>query len=66
MGKKGRIFKTRWFTRFADKEGITDGELREVILIKRNCGFTREQQKQILPCRIVNSPTLLKRANTLK
>jgi hypothetical protein len=31
MSKKGRIFKTTWFTRFADKEGITDGELREVV-----------------------------------
>ena len=24
-----RIFKNTWFTRFADKEGITDGELKE-------------------------------------
>jgi hypothetical protein len=24
-----RIFKNTWFARFADKEGITDGELRE-------------------------------------
>ena len=26
-----RIFKNAWFTRFADKEGITDGELREMV-----------------------------------
>ena len=26
-----RIFKNTWFTRFADKEGITDGELRELV-----------------------------------
>jgi len=26
-----RIFKNAWFTRFADKEGITDGELRETV-----------------------------------
>ena len=26
-----RIFKTTWFTRFAAKEGITDGELRELV-----------------------------------
>ena len=26
-----RIFKNTWFARFADKEGITDGELREVV-----------------------------------
>jgi hypothetical protein len=26
-----RIFKNTWFTRFADKEGITDGELREMV-----------------------------------
>jgi hypothetical protein len=26
-----RVFKNTWFTRFADKEGITDGELREVV-----------------------------------
>ena len=26
-----RIFKTTWFTRFAGKEGITDGELREAV-----------------------------------
>jgi len=26
-----RIFKNIWFTRFADKEGITDGELRETV-----------------------------------
>lgn len=26
-----RIFKTTWFTRFAGKEGITDGELREIV-----------------------------------
>ena len=25
-----RIFKNAWFNRFADREGITDGELREV------------------------------------
>jgi hypothetical protein len=26
-----RIFKNTWFTRFAGKEGITDGELREMV-----------------------------------
>ena len=26
-----RIFKNSWFTRFADKEGITDGELVEAV-----------------------------------
>ena len=26
-----RIFKNTWFTRFADKEGITDGELKEAV-----------------------------------
>ena len=26
-----RIFKNTWFTRFASKEGITDGELREAV-----------------------------------
>jgi hypothetical protein len=26
-----RIFKNTWFARFADKEGITDGELREMV-----------------------------------
>ena len=26
-----RIFKTTWFTRFAGKEGIADGELREMV-----------------------------------
>ena len=26
-----RIFKNAWFSRFADKEGITDGELREAV-----------------------------------
>jgi len=26
-----RIFKNPWFTRFAGKEGITDGELRELV-----------------------------------
>ena len=26
-----RVFKNTWFTRFADKEGITDGELREMV-----------------------------------
>jgi hypothetical protein len=26
-----RIFKNTWFTRFADKENITDGELREAV-----------------------------------
>jgi hypothetical protein len=26
-----RIFKNTWFTRFAGKEGITDGELREIV-----------------------------------
>jgi len=31
MSKKKRIFKNTWFTRFADKEGITDGELREAV-----------------------------------
>ena len=26
-----RIFKNPWFSRFTDKEGITDGELREIV-----------------------------------
>jgi len=26
-----RVFKNKWFTRFADKEGITDGELKEMV-----------------------------------
>ena len=26
-----RIFKNSWFTRFAEKEGITDAELRELV-----------------------------------
>ena len=26
-----RIFKNTWFTRFAGKEGITDGELKEAV-----------------------------------
>jgi len=26
-----RVFKNTWFTRFADKEGITDGELLEIV-----------------------------------
>ena len=26
-----RIFKNTWFTRFAEKEGITDSELRELV-----------------------------------
>jgi hypothetical protein len=26
-----RVFKNRWFARFADKEGITDGELKEAV-----------------------------------
>ena len=26
-----RIFKNTWFNRFADREGITDGELREMV-----------------------------------
>ena len=26
-----RIFKNSWFARFADKESITDGELRELV-----------------------------------
>ena len=26
-----RIFKNTWFTRFASKEGITDGELKEIV-----------------------------------
>jgi len=26
-----RLFKNTWFTRFADKEGITDAELRETV-----------------------------------
>ena len=26
-----RIFKNKWFGRFADKEGITDGELKEAV-----------------------------------
>ena len=28
---KVRIFKNTWFTRFAGNEGITDGELREMV-----------------------------------
>jgi len=28
---KVRIFKNTWFNRFAGKEGITDGELREMV-----------------------------------
>jgi hypothetical protein len=26
-----RVFKNTWFTRFADKEGMTDSELREMV-----------------------------------
>jgi len=26
-----RVFKNSWFTRFAEKEGIADGELRELV-----------------------------------
>jgi len=26
-----RVFKNTWFTRFADKEGITDSELKEMV-----------------------------------
>jgi hypothetical protein len=26
-----RVFKNTWFTRFADKEGISDGELKEMV-----------------------------------
>ena len=26
-----RVFKNTWFTRFADKEGIADGELKEMV-----------------------------------
>jgi len=26
-----RIFKNTWFDRFADREGITDDELREMV-----------------------------------
>jgi len=26
-----RVFKNKWFTRFADKEGITDSELKEMV-----------------------------------
>jgi hypothetical protein len=26
-----RIFKNKWFHRFANKEGITDSELKEVV-----------------------------------
>ena len=26
-----RVFKNTWFARFADREGITDGELREMV-----------------------------------
>jgi hypothetical protein len=26
-----RVFKNTWFARFADKEGITDGELKEAV-----------------------------------
>jgi hypothetical protein len=28
-----RVFKNTWFTRFADKEGITDDELRKMVNI---------------------------------
>jgi len=28
---KVRVFKNKWFTRFAGKEGITDGELKEMV-----------------------------------
>jgi hypothetical protein len=34
-----RIFKNRWFARFASKEGIQDGELREIV----NTVFETEQ-----------------------
>jgi len=26
-----RVFKNTWFARFADKEGISDGELKEAV-----------------------------------
>jgi hypothetical protein len=29
--RKVRVFKNTWFTRFADKEGITDSELKEMV-----------------------------------
>ena len=28
---KVRVFKNAWFSRFADKEGITDDELRDIV-----------------------------------
>jgi hypothetical protein len=28
-----RIFKNRWFSRYAAKEGILDGELRDIVNI---------------------------------
>jgi hypothetical protein len=34
-----RIFKTKWFNRFADKEGITDNELKEVVKQLENGQF---------------------------
>jgi hypothetical protein len=34
-----RIFKTKWFNRFANKEGITDNELKEVVKQLENGQF---------------------------
>ena len=31
-----RVFKSTWFSRFADKEGITDAELKETINLLEN------------------------------
>jgi len=34
-----RIFKNKWFHRFANKEGITDSELKEVVKQLENGQF---------------------------
>jgi len=34
-----RIFKTKWFNRFASKEGITDSELKEAVKQLENGQF---------------------------
>ena len=31
-----RIFKNKWFTRFADKEDITDSELKKIMKVYRD------------------------------
>jgi len=36
---KVRIFKNKWFHRFAKKEGITDSELKEVVKQLENGQF---------------------------